>query len=1044
MKKEKDQIKKIENSSLLYPYNGRSLNLIDKFYIFGYNYVTLKKYLIDKTPNIPTNPMNNNLLYVFQLEEDPSVLSEITNDLNKEIVEPEIIKSLIFPNGLFIFYSLDNENDNTPNRNISYEKNHFDFDKTLFPKIDLSEDKTGCPKGHRAVFSITPKEGDIGRKCQNGFAYTFYRKFWKKKEIGGKKIVFYIPYTFCIISEFPFYRSYEKLFRCIRKMFAQKYIYIPIEILLYKIVSLTPSPINTDIILDLDLICNQSKIISEIENDIAQNVKRSISDMNVLNFKMGKKIKPKFNKLLQDDFIIIEENDISSLKLNNKVNTTDIFETKVKFKYLSGYPLIQYNLAKVLFHTLSVENIINIFLFTFLEQNVIFFSQDIEYLSLTLNSYANFNYPLNDAEYFYNIGAISLKDFQNDESQFGIKNFTSIIGINNRYVQNYLSKTNRIGGHIIVDLDAGEIMIARENVKDVNNDKLIKLISNIIEEKPESKYMEGTYLYYAIKQLSKSLNEIFEKKNIYFYQDFTSFNDEPYIGSIEELNKSLQEAFYEFIIIMSFYLYDNILIMDDKKENMTLMAVEFSKNYEKDEKYNKDELMIITELLDSMKLKGSFNQFVMEHNPIDLYKIPLTFTDEFVSIFAKKKFAQNIKKVKYFELIDELYYSRKLKEIEKIDFISDIKKYFNNFKNKFDRDIIEKEKKSGNNNYMNLIKVFDTKEAKILKYQTYELDERILLKYLCIISNLSPGKYLELISDIFLKEENDIKEISMTEVEKRIEDYFIENNYLTNDELFNANILLLFCLSLKYFPENLECDSNLSFLLQNFPTFRKHISLLLQILYKLYIQSLEEKNKSMTKRIKYCFYNCFNYVRRENIIPNENLIYRINKFLKTISEEEKNNNENQENDIKENNKNEKEINLDISKTNVFMAYNFSTAGFYDENYILETLTKSQQRFFSVNTGAKEETITPRIRYVRAKKSYIQSEFLCQREIYQKLIEEYNKYVEHLDINEINEKNIIINSCLNLFVYIRNNEELNDFDELKKILENIFYIFLPNK
>ena len=109
-----------------------------------------------------------------------------------------------------------------------------------------------------------------------------------------------------------------------------------------------------------------------------------------------------------------------------------------------------------------------------------------------------------------------------------------------------------------------------------------------------------------------------------------------------------------------------------------------------------------------------------------------------------------------------------------------------------------------------------------------------------------------------------------------------------------------------------------------------------------------------------------------------------------------------------------------------------------------TLTKSQQRFFSVNTGAKEETITPRIRYVRAKKSYIQSEFLCQREIYQKLIEEYNKYIEHLDINEINEKNIIINSCLNLFVYIRNNEELNDFDELKKILENIFYIFLPNK
>ena len=38
----------------------------------------------------------------------------------------------------------------------------------------------------------------------------------------------------------------------------------------------------------------------------------------------------------------------------------------VKFKYLSGYPIIQYNLAKVLFHKLNIEKIIDIFLFTFL------------------------------------------------------------------------------------------------------------------------------------------------------------------------------------------------------------------------------------------------------------------------------------------------------------------------------------------------------------------------------------------------------------------------------------------------------------------------------------------------------------------------------------------------------------------------------------------------------------------------------------------------------------------------------------------------------
>ena len=32
------------NLTTLYPYNGRASNLIDKFYIFGYNYLTLKKF----------------------------------------------------------------------------------------------------------------------------------------------------------------------------------------------------------------------------------------------------------------------------------------------------------------------------------------------------------------------------------------------------------------------------------------------------------------------------------------------------------------------------------------------------------------------------------------------------------------------------------------------------------------------------------------------------------------------------------------------------------------------------------------------------------------------------------------------------------------------------------------------------------------------------------------------------------------------------------------------------------------------------------------
>ena len=55
--------------------------------------------------------------------------------------------------------------------------------------------------------------------------------------------------------------------------------------------------------------------------------------------------------------------------------------------------MIQYNLDKVLLNNLNPEKIITIFLFIFLEKDVIFFSKDIEYLTLTLNAYLNF--PLN-------------------------------------------------------------------------------------------------------------------------------------------------------------------------------------------------------------------------------------------------------------------------------------------------------------------------------------------------------------------------------------------------------------------------------------------------------------------------------------------------------------------------------------------------------------------------------------------------------------------------------------------------------------------------
>ena len=1040
MEQENEQMNKIENTSPLYPYNGRALNLIDKFYILGYNYLTLKKYLIDETPKISDIKLDSEGFGSFKLKEEPSTLSEISHDYNKEIIDNESIKKLIYPNDLFILFSIKEKENIILRRQTFIRRSTIEFQGDPFTKIEFSESKNECSKEYKVFFSITPMEGNTGRKCQNGFAYTFYRKFWKTQKDGDKEYSFYIPYTFCIISEYPYYRSYERLFRCISMMFAQQSTYIPIEILLYKIISLTPSPINTDIILDLDLMCNQKKIFSDLP-------KRTITDKHIMfTPSLSSNIKPKINKFISDDFDIIEEGEIPSIDMIQKAKD-EPYITKIKFKYLSGYPLIQYNLVKVLFHTLSVNQIINIFLFSFLEQNIIFFSEDIEYLSLTINSYMNFNYPLNDAQYFYNMGIISLESFQNDDSIFGIKSFTSIIAINNKFVDDYMSKTSNIGGHIVVDLDKGDLKIAKENNDDDNNDKLNELINNILEDNADYKYLEKTYLYVMIKRLQNSLNEILKKKNTFFSKEFTYFNYERYSGSIEEINKSIQEAFYESILILSMYIYENILILEDdnknikKEEKKNFMKIEFNSSYTNKEKYKKEELLIIKELLESMKLKGSFDQFIMEHNPIDLYKIPLTFMDEFVSFIFKKEFNVKTKNIKYFDLIDELYNSRKLTKIKNINFNSDIYKYIENCRKKINREILENDKKRFNHDDTIIVKIADYQNKKIIKYQTYELDDRILLKYIYIIKSLTEKQNSELISENLFKGENCIKKISITEVESRIENFCILDEFLSDEDLCCINIIILFSLSLKYFPEDFSYNTNLSVLLHSFFVFRKYISIFLQILYKLYMQALQEKKINTKNKLKLCFYFTINYIRIKNLFPNEYLMYIINKFFKSILDFDNDNAEDNEINI-ENNMIDNELIFKKMQKNIYISYNFSSVKSYNEKFIFDKLTKEKVDSFSINIGEKTEKITPRIKYVFYKNNKInkiETNFLGQKEIYTLIINEYNKYYENLDFSILNYDKILY-SCMNIFIYLRNNEFFKGSYEIKNIMENIFYIF----
>ena len=360
---------KKENLITLYPFNGHSPYLIDKFYIIGYNYLTLEKLLINGIPKVIEEEKEKDTKEPhkgsFEIEEEPMILNEITSDYNKEGLDSRTILQMIYPNKLKCYYTWEESNAYVLKRTMKTKIFNIEEDINDFPMIDFNSNGGDVPKSSRIVFSSNPQTGKNSKKSINGIAYNFYVKLKKNKSMIKRKYTYYIPYTFCITSEYPYFSSFDKLLKCIKKFYAQDSIYIPLEIIIYNIISLTPSPLNADVVLDLRNTCEQENIFGNIFN-FNHNRSGEFSSSSFINNEMGKTFRKKMD--IDDKK---EEKGKNKFPFPFKRYSTqaqmniedDLDIEKIEFNFLSGYPLIQYNLPKVLFYNLSIEKIITIFLF---------------------------------------------------------------------------------------------------------------------------------------------------------------------------------------------------------------------------------------------------------------------------------------------------------------------------------------------------------------------------------------------------------------------------------------------------------------------------------------------------------------------------------------------------------------------------------------------------------------------------------------------------------------------------------------------------------
>ena len=206
----------------LHPFLGRSKNLIEFFFIIGYD----EKILLENYHNIQKKEENLKLSVISSVSSDSSFNNFDFNEIIKKIYpdKPSIIKVI---------------------------------------KPELKQKTTSI------IFSscFNSNKGDHKKIFYSCYAFTFYEIL---KE-------YYIPKAFLILSEYPYFTTFHNICLNLYENLIEKkeknnnkikniqYIQdnIPIEILIYCLVNYTPSPINNIIAFNL-LADDKSKIIPKL------------------------------------------------------------------------------------------------------------------------------------------------------------------------------------------------------------------------------------------------------------------------------------------------------------------------------------------------------------------------------------------------------------------------------------------------------------------------------------------------------------------------------------------------------------------------------------------------------------------------------------------------------------------------------------------------------------------------------------------------------------------------------------------------------------
>ena len=748
-------------------------------------------------------------------------------------------------------------------------------------------------------------------------------------------------------------------------------------------------------------------------------------------------------------------------KLELNLFTTDKEDPKIELNQLNGFPNLDFDLFEI-FNLLPLNLILEIYVLTFLEQSLLFFSSNLELLNTIMYIMYMFNYPCNDSVYFWHIVSVGKHNLV-EENKFVGKIMVSLLGVNCAYDPSI--DTTAFGeNHYVVDIDNKKIFfkenlnISVEEKEDVNKlNNLIDYIENILKEKNVNSNV-----------LKKPLIKLKNNIENYLYEKIQGFTPNPKKNFVNffkmdrsiknfHMNIKLLEFFYDcnLTLLMNFYNDNQLTSSFDtirKEENFNSDTLLNSpKFYEDEEKYFFDLFR------NSVKYKIYFDNFMSEFEAIEIFKIPFLFSRMFIELKIKDPKQINCENINYFSIIDQLYrLNINHQQIQKkID--------FNNFNQHYLEKMTQYFKRFFVNDYDNRIFGKNEKEeigkSDILKEQRYELinlNKKIINRYIYLLQNMYENNELENFFPYIKKKEiTSIKIFDRRYIYQLVKAKLIEKKFISplNFLIFALTYVVSLTVTLHPFEQMIafldEIQNTLKLIKYLMPNY---IYIIIKSIYKYYLinKTTRKYPNMILTHVKMYFYFLANFIRSQFIVPNEETMYILKNFFSDIIfQERKEISLEEESKIKSNEiinnstpSQKKEL-IDIYKSNsyiIFMKYCFNGKKMFKSKTMIErAMLELESSNVVITIG--EKVFNPQI-VIKINDYIYKSKFYTPRKLYkesenmfEELFDNYDLDLNNSDINKLREiiLNLIqyglelkeikfpVDYLMNTFYYLRNFE-----------------------